>query len=200
MARAATMSLPGAARSGLRALSPSRGPRLEKSLSWSVLVTLPIERAASAAAGVPIEPSWPKLPAAITNSVPCSLLIRLTASDIGSVPSVGQPPRLMFTTLALAPVAAHSMPAMIPSNVPEPESSSTLPTASFASGATPLYLPFDAAPEPSAIDATCVPWPYLSSTVPVGVKFLVAPIRAGEVRVVGVVAGVQHGDVTPLPV
>ena len=40
------------------------------------------------------------------------------------------------------------MPAMICESVPEPLSSSTLPMSSLAPGATPLYLPPEAAPLP----------------------------------------------------
>ena len=38
----------------------------------------------------------------------------------------------------------------------------TLPTSSFAPGATPRYLPPDAAPLPTMVDATWVPWPTAS--------------------------------------
>jgi hypothetical protein len=60
----------------------------------------------------------------------------------------------MFTTSAPSP-AAHSIPSMIEDISPLPNSSSTLPTSRSAPGATPR--PSDASPEPSAIEATCVP-------------------------------------------
>jgi len=68
----------------------------------------------AAAAGLPMLCSpGPELPAEMTNSAPVSAVIRLTADDIGSVPSLGHGlPRLMLMTSA--PVAAaHSIPAMI---------------------------------------------------------------------------------------
>ncbi len=105
----------------------------------------------------------PELPAATTNSAPVSAVSLFTACDMGSVPSLGNgSPRLMLITSAPL-FAAHSMPAMIPDSLPPPESSSTLPFSSFASGATPWYFPPDFAPLPVMIDATCVPCPKWSS-------------------------------------
>ena len=83
---------------------------------------------------------------------------RVTAWLIGSLPSVGQPPRLMLTTRARCR-AAHSIPAMIPDSLPKPKSSSTLPLSRLASKATPLRSPPDRAPVPATIEATWVPWP-----------------------------------------
>jgi hypothetical protein len=71
-------------------------------------------RARSAAPGVLTVWLSYLLPAEITNSAPVDAVSVLTACDIGSVPSVGMPPRLMLTTLALAIRVAQSMPAMIP--------------------------------------------------------------------------------------
>jgi hypothetical protein len=114
---------------------------LEKSLRRSSFVTLPTARAASAAAGddtvCPAGSNGKWLPAAATNSVPYRSVSVLTAADIGSVPSVGPPPKLMCTTRAPC-WAAHSMPArMADSGQPPSESAQTLPTSSRASGATP---------------------------------------------------------------
>ena len=53
--RAAVMSTPGAVMSGLRAESPMRGPRLEKSANCSCLVTAPTVSASSALPGEPTE-------------------------------------------------------------------------------------------------------------------------------------------------
>ena len=53
------------------------------------------------------------------------------------------------------------MPARIDDSA-QPESSQTLPSSSFASGATPLYLPPEAAPLPAMVDATWVPCPTVS--------------------------------------
>ena len=111
-ARAATMSTPGAVISGLRPRSPRRGPRLEKSASWSSRSTAPTVSALGAAPGVPTVESAPSLPAAMTKSAPLDALISSTAALIGSVPSVAEPPRLMLTTLAPS-ATAHCMPAMI---------------------------------------------------------------------------------------
>jgi hypothetical protein len=120
-----------------------RGPTLENVLSSSCLVTLATANALSAAAGEETRSSskqyrlagW--LPAATTNNVPYFFVIAFTASDFGSVPSVAQLPRLRFTTRAPL-AAAHSIPAMMSESTPDPPSSSTLPTSSLASGATPL--------------------------------------------------------------
>ena len=176
------MSPPGAATSGLSAPSPTRGPRLEKPLSSSCLDTLATASASSAAAGVATVSFPPKLPAATTNSVPCCRVRVLSVSDTGSVPSVGPAPRLMLTTFARMSTAAHAMPARTPSIVPSPLSSSTLPTASVACGASPRYLPADAAPDPVIVEATCVPCPLPSSTVPFPEKSLLSltfPARSG---------------------
>ncbi len=158
-AEAAVMATPGAVRSGLTPLSPTRGPRLEKSASRSDLSTAPTVSAASALPGdsTVCSPS-PSLPAATTKSVPVSAESRLTASSTGSVPGVSSPPRLRLTTSA--PWAtAHSMPAMTPDSSPVSLSFRTLPFRIFAPGATPLYLPPDLAPVPATMDATWVPWP-----------------------------------------
>lgn len=140
--RAARMSTPGAVRSGLTALSPTRGPRLENSASWSTPLpgpfTAPTVSAASAAPGAPmLYASGPELPAAMTNSAPVSSLSRLTAWLSGSVPSVGSPPRLMLTIFACWSRAAHSMPARIQESWPLPSLFRTLPMCSEAPGATP---------------------------------------------------------------
>ncbi len=154
-ARAETIAVPGAAISGFTARSPTRGPRLEKSLSSSDFVTLPTASAASAAAGLLTLSYAPKFPAAMTNSVPVSSVRAFTASDIGSVPSECHPPRLKLTaTASLA--AAHSMPAMIASSG-QSKGPHTLPTSRSASGATPRCAPPEAVPRPATVPATCVP-------------------------------------------
>ncbi len=64
-------------------------------------------------------------------------------------------------------------------------SSSALAMVSWAPGATPLYLPFEAAPLPATMDATWVPWPTRSVTssglpppgLPSGTKLRAAAIR-----------------------
>ncbi len=111
-ARAATMPTPGAVISGLRPLSPRRGPRLENSARLSARSTAPTVSAAAAAPGAPTVRAAPELPAATTKSAPVSAVRSFTAWLIGSVPSVGSPPRLMLTTFA-PEWAAHSMPAMM---------------------------------------------------------------------------------------
>jgi hypothetical protein len=78
--------------------------------------------------------------------------------------------------------AAHSIPARIAESSPSPASSSTLPLSSEAPGATPAYFPCDSAPVPAAMEATCVPWPTLSSAVFVPEKIFDAitrPLRSG---------------------
>lgn len=112
MARAATIELPGAEISGFTAGLPWRGPREENSDISPDLVTEPTVSAASAAPGALIVRS-PLLPAAMTNSVPCSSDSRSTAEDSGSVPSEARlDPRLMLTTRASC-ATAHSIPARI---------------------------------------------------------------------------------------
>lgn len=177
------MSTPGAVISGLSPSSTKRGPRLEKSASWSLRSTAPTVRAASAAPGVPtVKLSGPLLPAAMTKRAPVSALSSSTATLIGSVPSVGSPPRLMLMTLALRSRAAHSMPAMIQESWPEPLLSRTLPISSSAPGATPFSTPPDAAPVPAIVEATCVPCPCRSVTSSPGTKLWLAstlPTRSG---------------------
>jgi hypothetical protein len=56
-------------------------------------------------------------------------------------------------------VAAHCMPSMIQESLPKPSSLSTLPTISFAPGATPRSEPPDAAPVPAIVEAVWVPCP-----------------------------------------
>jgi len=67
------------------------------------------------------------------------------------------------------------MPARMPESSPEPSSSRTFAFRIVAPGATPLYLPFDFAPVPAAMDATCVPWPWRSFVSGESLKFLAAP-------------------------
>lgn len=172
-ALAATMPVPGAEISGLRAASLRRGPRHEPGFIEPSRCRFPTASASSAAAGeVTLDGELSKqLPAATTKSVPVSRLIRLTACDRSSVPSVGSRlPRLMLITEAPC-AAAHSIPAMMPEKEPLPESSSTLPFSRVASGATPLYLPPEAAPVPAVMLATWVPCPTWSTTSSASVKF-----------------------------
>jgi hypothetical protein len=150
---AAVTSTPGAARSGLSAWSPVRGPMLENHALWSTPSTAATVSASSAAPGALTVNSEPLFPAAITNRAPSSRVSSSTACDSGSSPSVKSgSPRLMLTTSARA--AAHSMPSMIQEDCPKPSSPSTFPTTSSAPGATPLLSPADAAPEPAIVEAT----------------------------------------------
>lgn len=153
--------------SGLAAPSPIRGPRLEKLAMSPFLSTAATVRASSAEPGeTTFLAMRPELLTATTNRVPVARLSSLSAWLIGSVPSVGSPPRLMLTTLA-PEWAAQSMAAMIPSSGHCPLSSQTLPTSSLAPGATPLRSPLDAAPLPRTVAATWVPCP-CPSLAPVG--------------------------------
>ncbi len=150
------MSTPGPVMSGLGV--PSRfGPRLEKSAIRSCLSTAPTVSAVGALPGDQIvrRPS-PELPAATTNrALPES---RAMAASIGSTPGVSGEPRLMLTTCAPWSTA-HCMPATMPEMSPKLSSPRTLPSSSFASGATPLLRPPDFAPLPAMVEATCVPCP-----------------------------------------
>lgn len=100
-----------------------------------------------------------------------------TASVSGSVFAYGACPRLRLTALAPAS-AAHVMPLMTASSGQKPSSVQTLPISSSASGATPLYLPAEAAPVPAMVEAVWVPCPLPSTTEPVPVKSLVSPVEA----------------------
>lgn len=157
-AAAAVIDTPGAVMSGLTALSPVRGPTLEKSAIRSSSSTAPTVRAASALPGEATVPrSGPLLPAAIANSTPFSAETLLTWASSGSIPGVSRPPRLMLMTSA--PWAtAQSTPAMMPESSPTPRSSSTFALISRAPGATPLNRA-SLAPVPAAVEATCVPCP-----------------------------------------
>ncbi len=140
------------------------GPRLENDAVASLWSTAATARAEGAAAGLEtVFGAGPSLPAAMTNSAPVSAVRRSTARLDGSSPLPGPLPRLMLITLA--PVcAAHSMAPMTADVLPWPFLSSTLPTTSCAPGATPLYFPPEAAPLPTTVSATWVPWPLLSTT------------------------------------
>src|SRR5690606_2539924 len=182
---AAVIGAPGAVRSGFSAWEPNTGPREEKLASWSKASTAPTVRAAAATPGEPMvrAPSAPSLPAAITNRVPWSRVRSFTAWLIGSVPSVGAPPRLMFTTAAPS-ATAHSMPSMIHEVWPVPSLLSTLPDSSRAPGATPVYRPPEAAPVPSTVEATWVPYPWPSTGDSPGTKLTawsICPARSGWV-------------------
>jgi hypothetical protein len=184
VARAATMSTPGAVMSGFMAKSPKRGPRLEKSASRSWTSTAPTVRAEVAAPGVStVCSSGPELPAATTNRVRWLAVSRSTAWLTGSLPSVGQPPRLMLTTRARW-LAAHSMPAITPDSLPKPKSSRTLPLSRSAPNATPLRWPAALAPVPATVEATWVPCPSRSVVVSDSEKLAAAttwPARSGWV-------------------
>ncbi len=81
-------------------------------------------------------------------------------------------------TMSAPSAFAHSMASMIPESAPEPSSLRTLPTSRSAAGATPLFAPSDAAPDPAMVEATCVPWPFLSSTSSPGMKLRVPTRRS----------------------
>ena len=95
------------------AWSRRRGPRLENSASRSRRSTAPTVSAASAEPGAPmvVRPR-PVVAGARRRKHAGRALSALTARLSGSVPLVGSPPRLMFTTRAPC-ATAHSMPAMI---------------------------------------------------------------------------------------
>ncbi len=78
--------------------------------------------------------------------------------------------------------AAQVMPLMTASSGQKPSSVQTLPTSSLASGATPLYLPPEAAPLPAMVEAVWVPWPFPSTTDPEPVKSMVWPAAALSMR------------------
>ena len=142
--------------------------------------------AASAAPGeVTVLAPGPLFPAATTNSAPVAVDRSLTAWLKGSVPSVGASvPRLIETIRARSDVVAHSIPSMIEDSEPEPPSPRTLPMTRPAPGATPLYFPAAAAPEPAMVEATWVPCPWPSLTVSPATKLLAAttfPVRSAWV-------------------
>ena len=194
------MPTPGAVTSGLTAPSPSRGPRLEKPARESSRSTAPTVSAASAVPGEPMVdwPLAPSLPAAMTNSESVDAVSALTAWLMGSVPSVGPPPRLMLITLA-SWAAAHSMPSMTEDSVPYPLSSSTLPTSSSASAATPRMDPPDAAPVPPTVAATCVPWPKRSPVLPLLEKSLACAMRPDRSGCLSSTPVSRTATLTPLP-
>ncbi len=141
------------------------------------------------------------LPAATTNSAPVSRERVLTASAMGSVPSLGSvEPRLMETMSASTSRAAHSIPAMISDSLPKPSSSRTLPTARVAPGATPFSLPSEAAPLPPTVEVTCVPWPCRSATSWPGMKLLLCAIRPARSGCPASTPLSSTATVTPLPV
>ncbi len=195
------MPTPGADRSGLRALSPYRGPALVNQAARSAESTAPTVRAESAAPGEPMEDGEPVLPAAITNRAPVSADRVSTARAMGSVPSLGSvEPRLMETMSAFTSRAAHSMPAMISDSLPKPSSERTLPTARVAPGATPFSLPSEAAPLPPTVEATCVPWPLRSATSSPGMKLRLCATRPARSGWPASTPLSSTATVTPLPV
>ncbi|MGY3680215.1 hypothetical protein ACVWXU_003838 [Streptomyces sp. TE33382] len=199
-AAAAVMSTPGAVTSGLMAPSPMRGPRLEKSASTSLSSTAPTVSAASALPGEPTVPApSPSLPAAMANRTPLSADSLSTAASSGSISGVSLPPRLRLTMSAPC-ATAHSMPARMPESSPKPSSSSTLPSSSLASGATPLNLPPDRAPVPAAIEETCVPCPTRSLVSGEAVKFFDARIWSLRSGCVASTPVSRTAIFTPLPV
>lgn len=140
-------------------------------------------------------------PAATTKSAPVSLDRVLTACAMGSVPSLGSVvPRLMDTMSAPTSRAAHSIPAMICDSLPEPWSSSTLPTASAAPGATPFSAPSDAAPVPATVEATCVPCPSRSATSCPSMKLRLTETCSARSGWVVSTPVSSTATVTPLPV
>ena len=79
-------------------------------------------------------------------------------------------------------------------------SSQTLPSSSVASGATPRYLPPEAAPLPAMVEATWVPWPTVSPASASSVKLRASatwPARSGWVASTPVSS---TATVTPAPV
>jgi hypothetical protein len=153
----------------------------------------------SAESALPGEPTVavpPALPAAITKRDPCAAVRSSTACSSGSMLGESPPPRLMLTTGAA--FAAHCMPARI-ADSSQNSVSHTLPIASFAPGATPLYLPPDFAPLPAMIEATCVPWPTTSSAFASVVKFSFAAIFPAKSGWVASMPESRIATVTPVP-
>jgi len=75
------------------------------------------------------------------------------------------------------------MPASI-ADSSQNSSPQTLPMASLVSGATPLYFPLEAAPDPVMMEATWVPWPTVSSVLLPPVKswlVVILPAKSGWV-------------------
>lgn len=123
----------------------------------------------------------PELPDATTKRAPVDADSSSTVSLSTSEGPVAVPPSDMETIFA-PERAAHSMPAMIQDDWPRPALFSTLPTSSSAPGATPLRLPWEAAPEPAIVDATWVPCPWPSCTASSGTKLVdsaILPARSG---------------------
>lgn len=63
-----------------------------------------------------------------------------------------------------------------------PSAVHTLPERIRTPGATPLYVPSEAAPEPATVEVTWVPWPFRSSVFGSVVKFadsVTRPLRSG---------------------
>jgi hypothetical protein len=92
------------------------------------------------------------------------------------------------------------MPAMTPESLPEPLSSSTLPSRMAAPGATPRYLPPDFAPVPATIEATWVPWPYRSTLSGAELKFRSATSRSARSGCVWSTPLSSTATVVPVPV
>jgi hypothetical protein len=98
------------------------------------------------------------LPAACTTAMPEAIRLSTDASRAGVTHGSSQP-RLMLTTAGRTALALiHSSPAMIPSVEPSVAQSRMRTAWTVASRATP-YL------DPTAVPATCVPWPLQSPGV-----------------------------------
>nr|BFE73469.1 hypothetical protein GCM10020092_067700 [Actinoplanes digitatis] len=112
----------------------------------------------------------------MTNSVPYCADRVSTATDIGSVPSESVESLRLMLTMSAPDVAAHCMPSSTHESWPEPLLLRTLPTMRSAPGATPLYEPPEAAPVPTIVEATCVPWPLTSAVSSPGTKLTFSSI------------------------
>ena len=105
-----------------------------------------------------------RLPAATHTTAPASTALSAAMVTGGLVSPKFIPPRLRLRTFALLS-RAHSIPAMMSDILPFPFWSITFTFNKLAPGATPLYFPPEAAPEPAMIPDTRVPCPRRSSVV-----------------------------------
>src|ERR671937_263487 len=131
------------------------GPRLEKCARYT-----PFEWFGAPGAAIGGGAS-PEFPAATTTTLPAATALS-PATLRASVPSDGKEvPRLIEITSTSGAAAHQSIPATIPLVVPDPCAFRTFPAQRPAPGATPPNRAADGPPTPSptAIDATCVPWP-----------------------------------------
>src|SRR5438552_10992770 len=171
------MFTPGATMSGFTLLSRV-GPRLEnhaRNGPWAPYcgtvddqsAVAPTVIACTAEPGEVIVPGRsPPFPAAAMTIFPFVTTAASTACDNASRPSEGtSDPRLSEITSTLGRLAHHWIPRTPSESSPEPVASRTFAAERAAAGATPFIWPAmgpGPTPSPTAIDATCVPWPWSS--------------------------------------